>query len=187
MSFYIHESSYIDNDVTIGENSKIWHFCHVSEGCKIGKNCNIGQNVYIGNNVSIGNNVKVQNNVSIYTGVTLEDAVFCGPSVVFTNDLNPRSVYPKGGRYVPTLIKHGASLGGNSTIVCGNTVGRCAMVAAGSVVTKNVKDYELVMGIPARHYAWICECGKRLNNNLQCECGKKYKEIESGLEEINAI
>lgn len=149
--FFVHESSYIDNSVEIGENTKIWHFCHIQSGAKIGKNCSLGQNVNISNNVIIGNDVKIQNNVSVYEGVEIEDGVFCGPSCVFTNDLTPRARYPKGHEnYKHTLIKEGASIGANATIICGNTVGRYAMLAAGAVVTKDIPDYALAVGVPAQ-------------------------------------
>ena len=149
-NYFVHESSYIDDDVIIGEGTKIWHFCHVQSGARIGNNCSFGQNVNISNNVIIGNGVKVQNNVSLYEGVELEDGVFCGPSCVFTNDLTPRAEYPKGHLgYKKTLVKHGASIGANATIVCGHTVGEYAMVAAGAVVTKDVEPFTLVAGVPA--------------------------------------
>ncbi len=149
--FFVHESSYIDNSVEIGENTKIWHFCHIQSGAKIGKNCSLGQNVNISNNVIIGNDAKIQNNVSVYEGVEIEDGVFCGPSCVFTNDLTPRARYPKGHEnYKHTLIKEGASIGANATIICGNTVGRYAMIAAGAVVTKDIPDYALAVGVPAQ-------------------------------------
>ena len=149
--FFVHESSYIDNSVEIGENTKIWHFCHIQSGAKIGKNCSLVQNVNISNNVIIGNDVKIQNNVSVYEGVEIEDGVFCGPSCVFTNDLTPRARYPKGHEnYKHTLIKEGASIGANATIICGNTVGRYAMIAAGAVVTKDIPDYALAVGVPAQ-------------------------------------
>ena len=149
--FFVHESSYIDNSVEIGENTKIWHFCHIQSGAKIGKNCSLGQNVNISNNVIIGNDVKIQNNVSVYEGVEIEDGVFCGPSCVFTNDLTPRARYHKGHEnYKHTLIKEGASIGANATIICGNTVGRYAMIAAGAVVTKDIPDYALAVGVPAQ-------------------------------------
>ena len=149
--YFVHESSYIDEDVEIGQGTKIWHFCHVQKGATIGTNCSFGQNVNISNYVHIGNNVKIQNNVSIYEGVELEDGVFCGPSCVFTNDLTPRAEYPKGSEgYKRTLVKHGASIGANATIVCGHTIGEYAMIAAGAVVTTDVPPYTLVAGIPAR-------------------------------------
>ena len=149
--YFVHESSYIDDDVEIGEGTKIWHFCHIESGAKIGKNCTLGQNVYIGKNVQIGNDCKIQNNVSIYEGVTLEDSVFCGPSCVFTNDLTPRARFPKGREnFVKTLVKEGATIGANATIVCGNIIGKNAMIAAGTVVTKDVPEETLVMGVPAK-------------------------------------
>jgi UDP-2-acetamido-3-amino-2,3-dideoxy-glucuronate N-acetyltransferase len=160
MDYFVHESSYIDECVKIGKGTKIWHFCHIQKGVRIGENCSFGQNVNISNNVKIGNGVKVQNNVSIYEGVELEDYVFCGPSMVFTNDLTPRAKYPKGAAgYKKTLVKEGASIGANATIVCGHTIGRGAMVAAGAVVTKDVPDYALVAGIPAKQIGWVDEYG----------------------------
>lgn len=149
--YFVHESSYIDDDVEIGEGTKIWHFCHIQKGARIGKNCSLGQNVNVSNRVIIGNNVKIQNNVSVYEGVELEDGVFCGPSCVFTNDLTPRAEFPKGSTgYKKTLVKHGASIGANATIVCGHTIGEYAMVAAGAVVTRDVEPYMLVAGVPAK-------------------------------------
>lgn len=177
---FIHESSYIDDDVEIGDGSKIWHFSHIQKGARIGENCSLGQNVNVSNNVIIGNGVKIQNNVSIYEGVELEDYVFCGPSMVFTNDLTPRAKYPKGSSgYKKTVLKVGATVGANATIVCGHTIGKWAMVAAGAVVTKDVLDYSLVAGIPAKHIGWVCECGNRLPDNLVCDkCGRYYKFLE---------
>lgn len=149
--YFVHESSYIDENVSIGEGTKIWHFCHIQGGARIGSKCSLGQNVNVSNNVIIGNKVKIQNNVSIYEGVELEDGVFCGPSCVFTNDLTPRAEYPKGSaNFKKTLIKRGASIGANATIVCGHIVGEYAMVAAGAVVTNDVAPYTLVAGIPAK-------------------------------------
>ncbi len=160
MSVYIHESSYVDENVHIGDNTRVWHFCHIQSGATIGERCSLGQNVNISNNVTIGNSVKVQNNVSVYEGVTIEDNVFLGPSCVFTNDLTPRACFPKGKQnYLATLIKEGASIGANATIICGHTVGRYAMVAAGSVVTKDVSDYDLVAGIPAVKIGRVDERG----------------------------
>ena len=186
MDYFIHESSYVDSNVKIGHGTKIWHFSHVQTGASIGENCSIGQNVNISNNVKIGNHVKIQNNVSVYEGVELEDYVFCGPSMVFTNDLTPRSKYPKGSTsYQKTLVKYGATIGANATIVCGNTIGKWAMIASGAVVTKDVPDYALFVGVPAKQLGWICECGKRLEVNLQCNlCNRVYKEVENKLEEI---
>jgi len=162
--YFVHESSYIDDNVEIGEGTKIWHFSHIQSGTRIGKNCVFGQNVNVGNNVTLGNNIKVQNNVSIYEGVELEDYVFCGPSMVFTNILDPRCEFPQRGKefYVKTLVKRGASLGANSTIVCGNTIGSYVFVGAGAVVTKDVPDHALVTGVPARITGWMCRCGEKL-------------------------
>lgn len=149
--YYVHESSYIDDNVLIGANTKIWHFCHIQTGAQIGENCVLGQNVNVSNHVKIGNNVKIQNNVSVYEGVELEDGVFCGPSCVFTNDLNPRADYPKGSaKYKNTLVKKGASIGANATIICGHIIGEYAMVAAGAVVTKDIEPYTMVAGVPAK-------------------------------------
>lgn len=160
--YYVHESSYIDDNVIIGAGTKIWFFCHVQSGARIGENCVIGQNVNISNNVIIGNGVKIQNNVSIYEGVELEDGVFCGPSCVFTNDLSPRSEYPKGREgYKRTIVKKGATIGANATIICGNTIGEYAMVAAGAVVTKDVEAYSLIAGIPAKVIGKVDEYGNR--------------------------
>lgn len=176
MSYFVHESSYIDDNVSIGEGTKIWHFCHVHKGAQIGEKCSLGQNVNVSNNVKIGNGVKVQNNVSVYEGVELEDYVFCGPSMVFTNDLTPRSKYPKGtAGYKKTLVKFGASIGANATIVCGNTIGEWAMIASGAVVTKDVPAYALMAGVPAKQIGWVCECGVPLKDNLKCtECEREY-------------
>ncbi|MGJ7910822.1 N-acetyltransferase [Neobacillus sp. LXY-1] len=185
MSHYVHDSSYIDNNVTIGEGTKIWHFCHIQKGVQIGEKCSLGQNVNVANNVKIGNGVKIQNNVSVYEGVELEDFVFCGPSMVFTNDLTPRSKYPKGTEgYKRTLVKYGASIGANATIVCGNTIGKWAMIASGAVVTKDVPDYALMAGVPAKQIGWVCECGSVLKDELKCkECGREYSLKNENLKE----
>lgn len=160
MSYFVHESSYIDDNVTIGNGTKIWHFCHIQSGAVIGEKCSLGQNVNISNNVHIGNEVKIQNNVSVYEGVEIEDGAFLGPSCVFTNDLTPRARYPKGhDNYKKTLVKEGASIGANATVVCGNTIGKYAMIAAGAVVTKDVPDYALCMGVPARVCGMVDEQG----------------------------
>lgn len=175
MKIFLHETSFIDENVTIGEGTKIWHFSHIQAGARIGCNCTLGQNVNISNNVKIGNGVKIQNNVSVYEGVVLEDYVFCGPSCVFTNDLTPRSRYPKNGKYVRTLVRHDATIGANATIVCGNTVGSYATIAAGAVVTTDVPDFALVAGVPAKQIGWVCECGQILTTLLICpDCGKEY-------------
>ena len=167
MSFFVHESSYIDENVEIGDGTKIWHFCHIQSGAKIGENCSLGQNVNISNNVKIGNGVKIQNNVSVYEGVELEDYVFCGPSCVFTNDLTPRAKYPKGREgYKKTLVKEGATIGANATIVCGCTIGKGAMIAAGAVVTKDVPDYVLMIGAPARMAGYVDQWGNNVGENI---------------------
>jgi UDP-2-acetamido-3-amino-2,3-dideoxy-glucuronate N-acetyltransferase len=185
MTYFVHESSYIDENVTIGEGTKVWHFSHVQKGTQIGEKCSLGQNVNVSNNVKIGNGVKIQNNVSVYEGVELEDFVFCGPSMVFTNDLTPRSKYPKGTEgYKRTLVKYGASIGANATIVCGNTIGRWAMIASGAVVTKDVTDYALMAGVPAKQKGWVCECGQVLKDDLKCnECSREYILVDGKLEE----
>ncbi len=172
--YMVHESSYVDEGVQIGEGTKIWHFCHVQKGAVIGKNCSLGQNVNIGNNVRVGNGVRIQNNVSVYEGVELEDNVFCGPSCVFTNVTTPRAHFPVHGVYAKTVIKEGASLGANCTIVCGHNVGKSALIGSGAVVAKDVKDYALMVGVPAKQIGWVCECGKRLGDSLKCECGREY-------------
>jgi UDP-2-acetamido-3-amino-2,3-dideoxy-glucuronate N-acetyltransferase len=181
--YFVHESSYIDKDVSIGKGTKIWHFCHVQSGARIGEGCSLGQNVNVSNHVRIGNGVKIQNNVSVYEGVEIEDDVFCGPSMVFTNDLTPRAKFPKGAaNYKKTLLKQGASIGANATIVCGHTVGSWSMIAAGTVVTKDVPDYALMAGVPAKQIGWVCQCGERLADSLVCEkCNRRYVKIESGL------
>lgn len=181
----MHASSYVDDNVKIGAGTKIWHFCHIQTGAKIGDNCSLGQNVNISNNVVIGNGVKIQNNVSVYEGVEIENDVFCGPSMVFTNDMNPRAKYPKGSAgYKKTLVKQGATIGANATIVCGHTVGSWAFIAAGSVVAANVKDHAMMLGVPARQVGWMCECGTKLDNTLKCwQCQRQYLEAATGLVE----
>lgn len=179
--YFAHETAVIDAGVDIGEGTKVWHFSHVLSGSKIGRNCSIGQNVVIGPNVKIGNRVKIQNNVSVYEAVTLEDDVFCGPSMVFTNVINPRSFIVRKHEFKETLVKHGASMGANCTIVCGVTVGEYSFVAAGAVVTKDVKPYSLVAGVPARHLHWVCKCGIKLDqSSFKCPaCSQQYK-LDSG-------
>lgn len=186
MDYFVHSSSIIDDDVVIGKNTKVWHFCHIQSGARIGEGCSFGQNVNVSNNVKIGNGVKVQNNVSIYEGVEIEDYVFCGPSMVFTNDLTPRAKYPKGhAGYKKTILHTGATVGANATVVCGHELGEWCMIAAGAVVTKNVKKHALMAGLPAAQIGWVCECGCRLPETLVCsECGRKYEEHEDGLEEV---
>ena len=165
--FFNHETSVIDNKVTIGKGTKIWHFSHIQSGTSIGKNCSVGQNVYIGSNVIIGNSVKIQNNVSIYEGVELEDFVFCGPSMTFTNIVLPRSEFPQKGSkfYLKTLVKKSASIGANATIVCGNTIGQYAMIGAGAVVTKNIPDFALIIGNPGKIAGWVNKKGQNLDFN----------------------
>ena len=163
MSYYVHESSYIDDNVKIGDHTKIWHFCHMQSGAEIGSGCSLGQNVNIANHVKIGNHVKIQNNVSVYEGVEIENGVFLGPSCVFTNDLTPRAMYPKGrSGYMKTVVGEGASIGANATIVCGHRIGKYAMVAAGAVVTKDIPDYALCMGVPAKVCGRVDERGNIL-------------------------
>jgi UDP-2-acetamido-3-amino-2,3-dideoxy-glucuronate N-acetyltransferase len=183
---FIHPTAIVDENVMIGADSKIWHFTHVSKNVFIGEQCSLGQNVFIGNHVKIGNGVKIQNNVSVYEGVELEDYVFCGPSMVFTNDLTPRSKFPKGNTfYKKTLVKFGATIGANTTIICGHTIGKWAMIGAGAVVTKDVPDYVLVIGNPARFKAYVCECGLQLDPALSCKaCGKNYRKTISSIERI---
>lgn len=185
-STYIHPSSVVDENVVIGEGTKVWHFSHIQSGARIGKNCSFGQNVNVSNNVIIGDGCKVQNNVSIYEGVEFEDYVFCGPSCVFTNDLTPRAKYPKGRvGYKKTVVKEGASIGANATVVCGHVIGKWTMIAAGAVVVSDVPNNALMMGVPARFRGWVCECGNVLSDNLTCDiCGRKYTEANDGLEEV---
>ena len=181
----VHESSYVDEGVQIGDGTRIWHFCHLLRGTRLGRDCRVGQNVVIGPDVSIGNNVKIQNNVSVYNGVTLEDDVFCGPSVVFTNILTPRSAFPRNRAEdnLPTLVKRGASIGANATVVCGHTIGEYALVGAGSVVTHDVPAYAVVYGNPARQHGWACQCGIVLQFHgplAECQdCGRQYRQTIS--------
>jgi len=193
-SYFVHETSVIDENVEIGEHTKIWHFSHVLKNSRIGDRCNIGQNVVIGPNVKIGNNVKIQNNVSVYDGVTLEDDVFCGPSMVFTNVLNPRSHWPRKDEYRETLVKKGTSLGANSTIVCGTKIGRYAFIGAGALVTKDIPDYALAYGVPAKIMGWTCYCGQKLpfskssdsNEKKSCKhCSRKYVKKGNEVLEIS--
>jgi len=180
LTHFVHESSYVDDGAIVGDETKIWHFCHIMKGAVIGQRCNLGQNVVVMPGTKIGDNCKIQNNVSIYEGVELEDDVFCGPSMVFTNVINPRSEVSRKPEYMKTLVKRGVSIGANATIVCGVTLGEYAFVGAGAVVTREVKPYALVAGVPARQIGWMCRCGVRLpapsdNGRLTCNaCGREY-------------
>ena len=184
--YYVHESSFVDEGSRIGEGTKVWHFSHVMSGATVGRGCTIGQNVVVSTDVVIGDNVKIQNNVSIYTGVELEDDVFCGPSMVFTNVINPRSHVPRKHEFLPTLVRRGASLGANSTILCGHTIGRFAFVGAGAVVTRDVPDYALVLGSPARIAGWMCQCAVTMAEAappaeaLCASCGLAYRLTTGG-------
>ena len=187
--YFVHETAVVDDSITIGSGTKIWHFSHVLSGSRIGGNCNIGQNVVIGPDVSVGSGCKIQNNVSIYKGVTLEDGVFCGPSMVFTNVYNPRAEIAKMDQTRPTLVKKGATIGANATIVCGVTIGRYAFIGAGAVVNRDVPDHALLVGNPGRRIGWACRCGERLPEGLECTyCSKKYS-VEGGVlvEEVNNV
>lgn len=179
----VHESAYVDEGCSIGDGTKVWHFSHIMPGCEIGEHCNIGQNVVVSPGVKMGRNVKIQNNVSVYTGVVMEDDVFCGPSMVFTNINNPRSEIVRRDQYTETRIRTGASMGANCTIVCGSTVGKYAFVAAGAVVAKDVPDYAMMMGVPARRRGWACRCGSLLKDpatgtgEITCDdCGNVYNQ-----------
>jgi UDP-2-acetamido-3-amino-2,3-dideoxy-glucuronate N-acetyltransferase len=186
MSLSIHPTAIIDEGARIGEGTRIWHWVHICAGARIGRNCSFGQNVFVGNDVVIGDNVKVQNNVSIYDAVTLEDDVFCGPSMVFTNVINPRSAVSRKHEYRRTIVRRGASIGANATILCGHEIGEYAFVGAGAVVTKDVPAYALVVGTPARRIGWMCRCGVRLRDdageNACPECGARYRTSESSCE-----
>ena len=181
-AYFVHESSYVDEGCQIGEGTKIWHFSHIMKGCTIGERCNIGQNVVISPDVTLGNGVKIQNNVSVYTGVVCEDGVFLGPSCVFTNVINPRAFIERKSEYRKTVVKEGASIGANATIVCGHDIGQYAFVGAGAVVTKDVPDYAIVLGNPARIRGYVCKCGEKLtftDGRAVCPaCGKAYEMNE---------
>lgn len=184
---YVHDSAYVDEGVTLGEDTKVWHFCHVTSGAVIGKGCSLGQNVFVAKNVPIGNNVKIQNNVSLYEGVEIRDDVFCGPSMVFTNVLNPRSHVSRKNEYRTTVVGKGASIGANATIVCGHDIGEYAFIAAGAVVTKHVPAYAMMAGVPAKRIGWMCNCGEQLkieNGGGTCTaCARNYKTSGDGLAE----
>ena len=179
---FIHKTACIDDGASIGAGTRIWHWTHVCAGALIGENCNIGQNVFIADGVIIGNNCKIQNNVSIYKGITLENGVFCGPSMVFTNIHNPRAEISKMDQVRPTLVKKGATLGANCTIVCGHTLGGYAFIGAGAVITKDVPDHALMVGNPAKQIGWACVCGEKLTKNLRCPvCKKGFEKALNGL------
>ncbi len=185
--YTVHPSAYVDEPCVIGEGTKIWHFCHVMKNATIGRGCNLGQNVFVASDVVVGNNCKIQNNVSLYTGVELEDDVFCGPSCVFTNVINPRSQIVRHSEYMKTVVRRGATIGANATIVCGATVGRYAFIAAGAVVRGDAPDYALMIGVPARRAGWMSRHGHRLpapdeNGIMVCpESGWRYQEVEPGV------
>ena len=185
MSAFVHPTAVVDEGAKLGEGTKVWHFCHVEGSAVIGRNCSIGQNAYVGSRTMIGDQCKLQNNVSIYEGVTLGNGVFCGPSCVFTNDLTPCARFPKGHEnFVPTVVEDGASIGANATIVCGHTIGRCAMVGAGAVVTSNVPPHALVLGVPARVKGYVCTCGELLYDQMTCpKCGRHFEKDGEGLRE----
>jgi UDP-2-acetamido-3-amino-2,3-dideoxy-glucuronate N-acetyltransferase len=184
---FVHESAYVDDGARIGKGTKIWHFCHVMPGAVIGERCSLGQNVVVMSGTRIGNNVKIQNNVSIYEGVELEDDVFCGPSMVFTNVINPRSHISRKNEYRKTRVRHGASIGANATIICGVTLGEYAFVGAGAVVTTDVLPYALMVGVPARRTGWMCQCGERLpdGGDGTCNaCSTRYERAGDGIRPV---
>ena len=185
--YFVHPTSVVDEGAEIGKGTKIWHFSHIMSGAKIGENCVLGQNVFVGRNVVIGNRVKIQNNVSVYEGVILEDEVFCGPSMVFTNVINPRSFIERKNEFKKTLVKRGATIGANATVVCGVTIGEYAFIGAGSVVTKDVPPFALVYGNPARIRGYVCKCGEKLefdeNGLATCKvCGARYRKVGERVE-----
>lgn len=187
---YVHPSSVVDEPCEIGEGTKVWHFCHVMKDARIGRGCSLGQNVFVGRGVVIGDHCKIQNNVSVYEGVTLEDYVFCGPSMVFTNVVNPRSEIERKTEYRSTRVERGATLGANCTVMCGYTIGRYAFIGAGAVVTRDVPPFALMLGTPARRAGWMCRCGVRLPDGareLNCTaCGARYREADGQLEELTS-
>lgn len=191
--FFVHESSYVDQPCSVGRGTKIWHFSHIMKDSTIGENCNIGQNVVVSPGCVIGNNVKIQNNVSVYTGVILEDDVFCGPSMVFTNVINPRSHIERKDEYKTTRVKQGATIGANATVICGNTLGKYALVGAGSVVSRDVPDYAVVYGVPAKLRGWACSCGLNLSFSntgeseevARCTCGRRFSKTGLVVTEVH--
>jgi len=187
MTATVHATAIVDPGAEIGEGSRVWHWAHVCGGARIGRGCSLGQNVFVGNDVIIGNNVKVQNNVSVYDAVRLEDDVFCGPSMVFTNVYNPRSAIVRKNEYRPTLVRRGATLGANCTIVCGATIGEYAFVGAGAVVNRDVPAFALMLGVPAKRRGWMCRCGTQLQGKglVRCECGTAYRIDESSCKPVD--
>lgn len=183
-TFFVHESSFVDEGAVVGSGTKIWHFSHVQSSARIGENCVLGQNVNIGLGVVVGDRCKIQNNVSLYEGVIIEDEVFCGPSCVFTNDFMPRAQSEREGGWIitPTFVRKGASIGANATIVCGNTLGEYCLIGSGSVVTHDVPPHALMVGVPARQVGWVCTCGAKLDKEMSCSaCGKRYRLENEGL------
>ena len=186
MSAFVHPTAVVDEGARLGEGTRVWHFCHVEGTAVIGSGCSIGQNAYVGSRTVIGDHCKLQNNVSIYEGVTLGNGVFCGPSCVFTNDLTPRARYPKGHEnFVPTVVEDGASIGANATIVCGHRIGRCAMIGAGAVLTKDAPAHALMLGTPAAVRGYVCTCGELLRGAMVCpKCGRQFEQDGDGLREV---
>jgi UDP-2-acetamido-3-amino-2,3-dideoxy-glucuronate N-acetyltransferase len=183
LDFYSHETAIIDQGAIIGCRTKIWHFCHIMSGAKIGSDCSLGQNVYVGGKAIIGNNAKIQNNVSVYDSVEIEDDVFCGPSCVFTNVINPRASVNRKTEYLKTRVERGVTIGANATIICGVTIGRFSFIGAGAVITKNVKPFALMIGVPARQVGWVSHTGAKLDASLVCpETGRKYKLVKEQIE-----
>lgn len=187
-SYSVHPTAIVDAGAQIGAGSRVWHWVHICAGARIGERCSFGQNVFVGNKVVIGNNVKIQNNVSVYDNVTLEDDVFCGPSMVFTNVYNPRSAVSRKDEYRDTVVKRGATLGANCTVVCGTTIGEYAFVGAGAVINRDVPPYALMVGVPARRRGWVCRCGVRLagtEGDVQCSaCGERYRLTSDSCERV---
>ena len=184
---FVHKSAFVDAGAKIGADTRVWHFCHINGGAVIGERCSLGQNVVVMNDVVIGNNVKIQNNVSVYDAVTLEDDVFCGPSMVFTNVINPRSHIPRKNEYKRTLVKRGSTIGANATIVCGVTLGEYSFIGAGSVVTSDVAPYALIVGVPGKRIGWMCQCGERLPDSgtgMCSACGSEYESRGDTIERV---